>query len=139
MVCPASCCRTTVMGRAKSHSYLADHAAMLASSRAPFKAKKSLTESSSPVRLRRAIHWAKRFQCPGGSSERGPSAQYSAVTFWRSLRPALIWTMSFTVSARSREGPGGRNWSAPASANGVTLRQCGVSARCTIDRPLSLG
>jgi hypothetical protein len=31
--------------------------------------------------LRRDSHWAIRFQCPGGVSDPGPSAQYTAILF----------------------------------------------------------
>ena len=48
------------------------------------------TSSSSVWRSRRDTDCAKSAQCPGGNSEFGPSAKYSAVTFCSSVNPALI-------------------------------------------------
>src|SRR5215217_5462193 len=80
-------------------------------------------------------------QWPGGNSERGPSAQYSAVTFCRSLSPLPLAPLArasrpsmFLGSKEplaSLSGPGGVNWTGELSANGFTFFHCGVVARCT--------
>src|SRR5215211_4402738 len=80
--------RMAVIGRAKSFlaSYLHAQAEMLASSRALPSAKNSLTSRSRLLLRMRDRAWANVAMCPGGSSVWGPSAQYSALTFWASVR-----------------------------------------------------
>jgi hypothetical protein len=96
-------------------------------------AKKSLTSrstpcSSAPWRSRRATNCPKRSQWPGGSSEFGPSAQYSAINFCSSVRPALSSrsacacvaypALPYAGSCVVETGGG--------AANGVTFDQCGA-------------
>src|SRR5215210_2722250 len=91
--------RTAVIGRTDAYEHLLSQAQIPASKTALVRAKNNLTSrstpcSSGPWRSRRATNWANRFQCPGGSSERGPSAQYSVITFSLSVSPALTSTRS---------------------------------------------
>jgi hypothetical protein len=123
------------MGRTEFHRRLASQAVMPASNSALLRAMNTLASVSRPWWSRRDTHWANRFQWPGGVSEPGGSSQYSAMTFWVSVRPALYvscWSTSLrkaslglpfkTVTA----GPwSGRNWSAEVSAKGATLPQWG--------------
>ena len=74
---------------------------MLASSMAPLRARNILASASIDWRQRRDTHWANRFQWPGGSSDWGPSAQYSAITFLRSSSWALSATISSIMAERS--------------------------------------
>ena len=69
---------------------------MLASSSAAFNAKNSGTDSSRGSASRAISPWAIWFQCPGGDSVRGPSAQNSAMNLSRSVSSALKRTTSVT-------------------------------------------
>lgn len=80
-----------MMGRTESNVALLSHAVIPASKMALVRAKNSWTSRSRLWWARRDTTWAKRSQWPGGSSDLGPSAQYSAITFWSRAgqRPAL--------------------------------------------------
>ena len=89
---PLKTVRIAVIGRTQSNVRLLSQAQQPASATALLSAKKSLTSRSrpcdwSPWWSRRATNCANRSQWPGGSSEWGPSAQYSAITFCSSVRP----------------------------------------------------
>jgi hypothetical protein len=87
--CPFFSQRTAVIGRTEFHSRLASQAVMLASNRALLRAKNTLASSSRLWWSRRDTHWANRFQWPAGVSDPGGSSQYSAMTLWVSVSPAL--------------------------------------------------
>ena len=70
-----------VIGRQKSYWYLAAQAAMLASISALPSTKNSLTSGRGCCCRMRDRAWANTAMCPGGNSDFGPSAQYSALTF----------------------------------------------------------
>src|SRR5437667_11302502 len=118
------------MGRTELKTRLLSQAQQPASETAFVSAKKSFTSRSRPGSLspwwsRRDTNWANRFQCPGGSSERGPSAQYSAIIFCSSVRPALTSSSALAWARYSEEpylaGPvGERSAAADESANGAT-------------------
>ena len=78
-------------------------------------------------------------QWPGGNSERGPSAQYSAVTFCRSVRfEVRASRLSMCLGSKlfcSRSGPGVVNWLGDLSAKPLTLDHWGVVARCSGPTP----
>src|SRR4029453_7823658 len=141
MVLPRISHRTSVMGRTESQFRLPSQAVMLASSRALLSAKYMRASLSILLASRRLTYWANTFQCPGGNSERGPSAQYSAMTLRVSSSCLECWVILSTSSwylplglpsaVREMAGPGPRNWLAEVSAKGVTLRQWGVRNRCT--------
>jgi hypothetical protein len=124
------------MGRTESQFRLPSQAVMLASSSALLSAKNIRASSSRVLASRRATHWANTFQWPGGVTDRGPSAQYSAMTFRVSSSCLECWVILSTSSwylplglpsaVSEIAAPGPRNWPAEVSANGVTLRQCGV-------------
>src|SRR5919201_5098952 len=106
--------RIAVIGRTESNAALLSQAQQPASKIAFVSAKKSLTAwsrscSRDRVRPRCATCCANRFQCPGGSSECGPSAQYSAIIFCSSVSPALRSSSSWACSRNSgvpkRTGP----------------------------------
>src|SRR5215203_3197414 len=121
-----------VIGRTKSHLYLAPQAAMLASISALPKAKNSLASVSRLLPRLRDRTWVISAQWPGGNSERGPSAQNSAVTFWRSVRfEVRASRLSMCLGSKplwSRSGPRVVNWKEDLSANALTLDHCGVVA-----------
>jgi hypothetical protein len=75
-----------VVGRTKSHLYLAHQAAMLASIRALPRVKNILASVSTVWPRLRDSTWANTARWPGGNSVFGPSAQYSAVTLPLSVR-----------------------------------------------------
>ena len=102
---------------------------MLASSRPPLRARNSLASWSRLWPWRRDSHWAIRFQCPGGVSDPGPSDQYTAMLFLRSLRPALSWRRLSAVCDTDLGGVGTWVSGMVLGLNGVTWRQCGVLAR----------
>jgi hypothetical protein len=122
---------------------LAFQAAMLASIWALAIAKNSLASRSRLWPRARETAWANRHQCPGGVSLCGPSAQYSARTFCRSVRVALCRRVSVTSWSSSSSvvsvGPGGRNWFGEVSAKGVTVPQWGVRYFWTTMLPLPSG
>src|SRR5215204_2536350 len=106
---------------------------MLASIRALPRVKNSLTSSSRLWPRLREVAWAKTAQCPGGNSERGPSAQYSALILLGSSRLALsLARLSMSVADHSPLGSlGGPGTSPPyceVIPNGTTTLHCGVSA-----------
>src|SRR5437660_645502 len=78
------------------------------------------------------MNCANRSQCPGGSSDLGPFAQYSAITFCSSVSSALRSTRSLACcknvaepnNAGPKEAMSGRNWSAEIKAKGVTFDHC---------------
>src|SRR5215831_964762 len=78
------------------------------------------------------MNWANKNQWPGGVSEAGPSAQYSAMTFCWSVRPALMVSNSSTSalyaagSAKNEGGGPGRNCEPLVMAKGTTRPQNGV-------------
>src|SRR4029453_10584266 len=141
MVLPFMSQRTAVMGRTESQVRLPSQAVMLASNRALLRAKYSRASSSRVLASRRLTYWANTFQCPGGVTDRGPSAQYSAMVLRVSSSCLECWVILSTSSwylplglpseVREMAGPGPRNWLAEVNANGVTFRQCGVKNRCT--------
>ena len=110
-----------VIGRTKSQRYLAAQAAMLASMSALPRAKNNLASVSRLWPRLRDRTWVISAQWPGGNSDLGPSAQYSAVTFWRSLRfEVKAARLSMCLGSklfRSRSGPGTANWKGELSAN----------------------
>src|SRR5216683_4399768 len=129
--------RTAVIGRTESNARLLSQQQMLASKIALVSAKKSFTSESRPCafsawRSRRETNCANRSQCPGGSSECGPSAQYSAIIFCSSVSPALSAISSSAcckyVDEPKRAGPNretnGKNSSFEVIAKGVTLYHC---------------
>src|SRR5256885_16451170 len=82
------------MGRTEANTRLLSQQQMLESKMALVRAKKSLMSVSTPCSpapwwSRRATNCANKSQGPGGSSELGPSAQYSAIILCSSVRPAL--------------------------------------------------
>jgi hypothetical protein len=81
-----------VIGRTKSYLNFQAQAAMLASIRALPRVKNSLTSSSRVLPRLREMAWANTDQWPGGNSERGPSAQYSALILLGSSRLAVSFT-----------------------------------------------
>src|SRR5215208_6232530 len=139
MVLPRINHRTAMMGRTESQFRLPSQAVMLASSRALLSAKYNRASSSRVLASRRLTYWANTFQCPGGNSDFGPSAQYSAMTLRVSSSCLECWVILSTSSwylplglpsaVREISGPGPRNWLAEDRANWVTLRQCGVKNR----------
>src|SRR5918993_4731273 len=139
MVLPRISQRTAVMGRTESQFRLPSQAGMLASNRALLSAKYMRASLSMLLASRRLTNWANRFQCPGGNSERGPSAQYSAMTLRVSSSCLECWVILSTSSwylplglpsaVREISGPGARDWPAEVNANWVTLRQCGGKNR----------
>jgi hypothetical protein len=72
--------------------YFHHQAAMLASIRALPRVKNSLASSSTLWPRLREMAWANTAQWPGGNSERGPSAQYSALILLGSSRLAVSFT-----------------------------------------------
>src|SRR4029077_6789251 len=117
----------------ESNARLLSQQHTLASKIAFVSAKKSLTSESSPSP--RSPWWSRRdtncpnkSQCPGGSSECGPSAQYSAIIFCSSVRPAL---RSSSACAWARNcgdpylaGPVDERSEPGLSANVVTCCHC---------------
>src|SRR5918993_623644 len=139
MVLPRISHRTAVMGRTESQFRLPSQAVMLASSRALLSAKYRRASLSRLLASRRLTYWANTFQCPGGNSDRGPSAQYSAMILRVSSSCLECWVILSTSSwylplglpsaVREISGPGPRNWLAEVRAKGATVRQCGVKNR----------
>src|SRR5919197_3298802 len=88
--------------------------------------------------------WAISAQWPGGNSDRGPSAQNSAVTFCLSGR-LLGRASSASMSLGSNEpsaslsGPGGMYWTGEESANDFTFFHCGVVATCWAGQSVASG
>src|SRR5207249_9086526 len=127
---PPTSVRIAVIGRTELKAHLLSQAQLPASATALVSAKKSFTSRSMPCAWtpwwsRRETNCAKRSQCPGGSSERGPSAQYSAIIFCSSVRPALSSSSALAWARYSEEpylaGPvGERSAAADESANGAT-------------------
>jgi hypothetical protein len=77
--------------------------------------------------------WAIIAQCPGGSSDPGPSAQWQAIVFCSSVNLAWMSTSCLASSGSlARFRSGGANCDAEVSAKGVTLPHCGVANRCTV-------
>ena len=117
-----------VMGRSESNQRLPSHTAMPASMSALPSVKNIFTSSANVCASRADTNSANCVQCPGGCSERGPSAQYSAITLPRSSRCAFRWIVSRVWRSYSRlgkrAGPAGRSASDEGSANGVTSPQC---------------
>ena len=76
-------------------------------------------------------------QWPGGNSDLGPSAQYSAIIFLVSVR-LLVSARAVSMSAGSYSpfaslgGPGGTNWFGALSANDLIFFHWGVSAFCSV-------
>src|SRR4030095_2623459 len=105
-----------VIGRTKSYWYLASQDEMLASISALPMPKNSLTSWSRVLSRMRDRAWAKLAMWPGGNAVPGPSAQYSALALWRTLRLELTLSsesMSFgsqQVPFLSFGGPGSTNW-----------------------------
>ena len=86
---PANRKRMALIGRTESWARLASQQAMPASSSAADRAKNSLTSSSRPWPSLAETSRACRHQWPGGASDPGPSAQYSAIALCSSVSPAL--------------------------------------------------
>src|SRR5688500_9840879 len=106
-----------VIGRQKSHCglNLADQAEMPASRTAWPSTKNILASVSMLWRFLREMACAITAQWPGGNSDPGPSAQYSAVIFLASVR-LLVSSRAVTMSLGSYwlvpgsfGGPGGWN------------------------------
>src|SRR4029450_13185977 len=141
MVLPFISQRTAVMGRTESQFRLPSQAVMLASNRALLRAKYIRASSSRVLASRRLTYGANTFQGPGGVTDRGPWAQYSAMVLRMSSSCLECWVILSTSSwylplglpsaVREMAGPRPRNWLAEVSAKGVTLRQWGVRNRCT--------
>src|SRR4029450_9025988 len=84
--------------------------------------------------------WAISAQWPWGNSDLGPSAQYSAVIFCRSVRPLplaplVMASRSMTFLGSKEPGarlsrPGGVNWTGEVRANDLTFFHCGVVGNC---------
>src|SRR5215207_9463684 len=123
-----------VIGRTKSQRYLAAQAAMLASMSALPRAKNNLASVSRLWPRLRDRTWVISAQWPGGNSDLGPSAQYSAVTFWRSLRfEVKAARLSMCLGSklfRSRSGPGTANWKRKLSTSVRQVDHWGVVATC---------
>jgi hypothetical protein len=92
----------------------------------------------------REAAWAKTAQCPGGNSDLGPSAQYSALI----LPVSSSFSVSFSAATMSSEdhsplgsfgGPGTSPPYCELMPNGITSAHCGVRARCTAPFGLSSG
>src|SRR6266851_8663570 len=121
-----------VMGRTESKARFTSQAAIPASKMAFVNAKNILASSSTVGWSRRETNSPNRSQCPGGSSVRGPLAQYSAIIFCSSVRFALMVIRSFDccryVSEPYRAGPNWatkeRNWSGEVMAKGTTRYHC---------------
>src|SRR5436190_9925563 len=119
-----------VIGRTESDARLLSQAQQPASMIAFVSAKKSLTSRPTPCPpwSRRATSWAKRFQCPGGSSERGPSAQYSAIIFCSSVSAALSSSRDWACATYSGDpylaGPVEERSDPGLTANVVTCCHC---------------
>jgi len=78
-----------VTGRTESNARFASQAAMPASKIALVRAKNIFASSSTVWWSLADTNCANKSQCPGGSSECGPLAQYSAIIFCVSLSLAL--------------------------------------------------
>src|SRR5437899_12195657 len=100
---------------------------MPASDTALVNAKNIFTSASSSCRSRADTNCANRLQWPGGSSDLGPSAQYSAITFCLSVSPTCTsmrccaWA-AYSALSTTAGGPA-RNWLAEVNANGITSGQ----------------
>ena len=110
---------------------------MLASIRALPRVKNNFTSSSRLWPRLREMAWAKMAQWPGGNSECGPSAQYSALILPGSSRLAVSFAaVSMSTVDHSPLGSlGGPGTSRPyceLMPNGTTSAHCGVRARCTV-------
>src|ERR671912_1281970 len=135
MVLPFISQRTAVMGRTESQFRLPSQAGMLASNRALLSAKYMRASLSMLLASRRLTNWANRFQCPGGNSERGPSAQYSAMILRVSSSCLECWVILSTSSwylplglpsaVNEIAGAGVRDWAAEGKANWGAVRQWG--------------
>jgi hypothetical protein len=112
---PDTCSRMAVIGRTKSSLNFQAQAAMLASIRALPRVKNSFTSSSRVWPRLRELAWAKTAQCPGGNSDCGPSAQYSALILLGSSRLAVsLARLSMSVGDHSPLGSlGGPGTSPP--------------------------
>src|SRR5688500_18248056 len=99
---------------------------MLASSSPPLRARNMRASWSRVCLCRRDSHSAIRFQCPGGVSEPGPSDQYTAMLFLRSVSPALSLSRLSAVCDTDLGGVGTWVSGMVLGLNGVTLRQWGV-------------
>src|SRR5215211_2665725 len=124
-----------VIGRQKSYLYFSHQDAIPASITALPSVKKNLTSLSRLMPRFRHRYCPNTAMCPGGNTEPGPSAQYSAVTFFLSL-VALSGPLR-SVSARAAVmsavvlGGGGILVSnANCDANGLMLPHCGVVGAC---------
>src|SRR4030095_2174742 len=128
MVLPFMSQRTAVMGRTESQFRLPSQAVMLASNRALLSAKYIRASSSRVLASRRLTYWANTFQCPGGVTDRGPSAQYSAIVLRVSSSCLECWVILSTSSwylplglpsaVREMAGPGARDWLGRGSGKG---------------------
>src|SRR5215207_3438642 len=110
--------RIAVVGRTQSNWYFAAQAEMLASISALPITKKSLTSWSSVFLRIRDRAWAKSISWPGGNSDFGPSAQYSAFIFATSDRfdvseSAVSISAAESVPSAFIGGPGSWNTTAP--------------------------
>ena len=117
---------------------------MDASIRALPRVKNSLTSSSRLwCRLREAA-WANTAQCPGGNSDLGPSAQYSAMIL-RGSSSFSESSSSVTMSSGDHSplgslgGPGTSPPNCEVMPNGTTSAHCGVRAFCTVPFGLPSG
>src|SRR5919198_1907021 len=122
-----------VIGRQKSYLYFKAQAAMPASITALPSAKNILTSVSRPACILRQRNWANTAMCPGGNSDRGPSAQYSAVTFLRSPLGPLRLVSARAVSMSVIVLGGGGTFISSAARDGendLMLPHCGVSGAC---------
>jgi hypothetical protein len=113
---------------------------MLASITALPRAKNSFTSSSRLSPRLRDIAWANSAQCPGGNSEWGPSAQYSALIRLGSSRfsvscSRLMMSSGDQSPLGSLGGPGTSRPNWDVMPNGITSAHWGVRARWGLPVP----